>query len=79
MITMRKSLRNSEKSVGYLESDYYIVFINPECHKKHWNALKLMLTIAEAKYIVFYDYEINLMELYPVDKDEFESYNYNPN
>lgn len=38
-----------------------------------------MLTIAEAKYILFYDYEINLMELHAVDKDEFESYNYNPN
>ena len=38
-----------------------------------------MLTIAEAKYIVFYDYEIGLMELHPVDKDEFEAYTYNPN
>lgn len=79
MITMRKWLRNLEKSVGCLESDYYIVFINPESHLKTWNALKLMLTIAEAKYILFYDYEINLMELHAVDKDEFESYNYNPN
>jgi hypothetical protein len=62
-----------------LESDYYIVILNPESHLQTWNALKLVLTIAEAQYIVFYDYDINLMQLHPVSKDEFESYNYNPN
>ena len=62
-----------------ITSDYYIVFINPELHKKAWNALKLLLHIAEAHYVLYHDYEISLMELHPVDEDEFYDYNYNPN
>lgn len=77
---MLKWLRNLEKSEDKLiKSDYYIVFINPDIHKKEWNALKLILNIAEAKYAVFYDREIYVMELHPVDKYEFKSVEYNPN
>jgi len=60
-------------------SDYYIVFMNPHLHKKTWNTVKLVLTLAEVKWAVFYDYEINLMQLHPVTKDEFKEYNYNAN
>lgn len=77
---MRKLLKNSDKSDGFLmESDYYIVIMNPDLHKKTWNNLKLLLTIAEANYIIYYDKEIHLLELHPVTKEEFTLYNYNPN
>lgn len=62
-----------------LKSDYYLVFINPNLHKKDWNALKLLLNIAQSNYLVFYDTEIKLMQLYPIDKNEYKYYNYNPN
>lgn len=77
---MRKLSRSWDKSEGCsMESDYYIVLLNPESHKKTWNALKLVLTIAEAEYVVFYDYELDFMHLYPITKDEFKYYSYNPN
>lgn len=62
-----------------LRSDYYIVFMNPHLHKKTWNTMRLILTVAEVKWAVFYDYEITLMQLHPVTKHEFKEYNYNAN
>lgn len=62
-----------------MESDYYMVLFNPEKHRKRWNELKLMLTIAEANYVVFYDHEINLIQLHQLSKDEFNTYNYSLN
>ena len=62
-----------------VESDYYIVIMNPNIHRKTWNALKLLLTIAESKYAIYYDEEITTLELHPVSKEEFTLYNYNPN
>jgi hypothetical protein len=62
-----------------LKSDYYLVFINPDLHKKDWNTLKLLLTIAQANYLVFHDTEIEVMQLHPVDKHEYKYYQYNPN
>jgi hypothetical protein len=53
--------------------------MNPHLHRKTWNTIKLVFTVAEIKYIIFYDYEIELMELHPVSKDEYKDYNYNPN
>ena len=62
-----------------LTSDYYIVFMNPSKHKQEWNALKLIMKVAEINYCVFIDYKLYAMEIYPVEKHEYESYKYNPN
>jgi len=63
----------------YLQSDYYIVFMNPTKHKSDWNALKLIMQVTEINYCVFIDYKLYAMEIHPVEKHEFESYKYNPN
>jgi hypothetical protein len=77
---MKKLLKNWNQSEGCLmESEYYIVFMNPHLHKKTWNTIRLVLTVAEIKYILFYDYDIQLMELHPVSKHEFRDFNYNAN
>ena len=77
---MLKWSRNLEKSEDKLiKSDYYIVFINPNIHKKGWNTLRLILEIAQAQYLVFHDYDIEIIELHPVEKNEFKSVQYNPN
>jgi len=62
-----------------VESDYYIVIMNPNIHRKTWNAIKLLLTIAESQYAIYYDEEIITLELHPVSKEEFTLYDYNPN
>ena len=62
-----------------LTSDYYIVFMNPSKHKSDWNALRLIMKVAEINYCVFIDYKIYAMEIHAVTKDEFETYKYNPN
>ena len=72
--------KNLKKSgVSSIQSEYYLVFINPKLHKKTWNTLRLILEIAESKYLVFHDKDINVMQLHPVDKDEYNSMYYNPN
>ena len=77
---MLKWSRNLEKSEGKsIKSDYYVVFINPNIHRKGWNTLRLILEIAQAQYLVFYDYDIEIIELHPVEKNEFKSVQYNPN
>ena len=62
-----------------LSSDYYIVFMNPTKHKQEWNALRLIMKVAEINYCVFIDYKIYSLEIHAVEKDEFEIYKYNPN
>lgn len=59
--------------------NYYMVIMNPKLHRKTFNAIKLFLEVAEAKYVIFHDYETDRMELHELSKDEFKSYNYNPN
>lgn len=56
-----------------------MVIMNPDLHKSSFNAIKLFLEISEAKYVIFHDYETDRMELHELSKDEFKSYNYNPN
>jgi hypothetical protein len=63
----------------YLKSDYYIVFMNPSKHKSEWNALRLIMKVAEINYCVFIDYRLYALEIHAVEKDEFETYKYNPN
>lgn len=63
----------------FLTSDYYIVFMNPEKHKRDWNAIRLIMKVAEINYCLFIDYNINQLELHSVTKDEFKDYYYNPN
>ncbi len=60
-------------------TNYYIVIINPELHLKTWNAVKLMLEVAEAEYTMYYDYDINLIHMEEISKKDFEVYNYSLN
>ena len=69
----------TSKVCTVLTSDYYIVFMNPSKHKQDWNALRLIMKVTEINYCVFLDNEIKVMEIYPVSKDEFRDYYYNPN
>ena len=62
-----------------LNSDYYIVFMNPSKHKSEWNALRLIMKIAEVNYCIFIDYKIYSLEIHPVTKEDFNIYQYNPN
>lgn len=59
--------------------NYYMVIMNPKLHRKTFNAIKLFFEVAEAKYVIYVDEEISKMELHELSKDEFKSYNYNPN
>jgi hypothetical protein len=63
----------------FLTSDYYIVFMNPSKHKHEWNAIRLIMKVAEINYCVFIDYKIEQLEIHAVTKEEFRDYNYNPN
>lgn len=60
-------------------TNYYIVIINPELHLKTWNAIRLMLEVAEAEYTLYYDYDINLIHMEEISKEDFEVYNYSLN
>jgi hypothetical protein len=60
-------------------TNYYIVIINPDIHLKTWNAIKLMLEVAEAGYTMYYDYDINLIHMEEISKEDFEVYNYSLN
>ena len=53
--------------------------MNPEKHKRDWNAIRLIMKVAEINYCLFIDYNINQLELHSVTKDEFKTYQYNPN
>jgi len=62
-----------------LNANYYLVIINPELHRKVWNTLRLTLAIAEAEYILFYDYEIERIHMEEVSYEEYLGYNYSLN
>ena len=62
-----------------LTSDYYIVFMNPSKHKSEWNAMRLIMQVAEVNYCVFIDYKIYYLEIHAVSKEDFKTYQYNPN
>jgi hypothetical protein len=53
--------------------------MNPTKHKQEWNALRLIMKVAEINYCVFIDFKIYSLEMHAVEKDEFEIYKYNPN
>jgi len=78
---MLKNLKDEEKKVSnlYLTSDYYIVFMNPSKHKSDWNALRLIMKVAEINYCIFIDYKIYSLEMHAVSKEDFKTYQYNPN
>ena len=71
--------RTSKVCSVTLKSDYYVVFINPNKHKSDWNALRLIMKVAEINYCVFIDYKIYSLEIHAVTKDEFNTYQYNSN
>lgn len=72
-------LENLETSESNLTTNYYLVIINPELHRKVWNSLKLTLAIAEAEYVLFYDNEINIIHMEEVSYEEYIDYNYSLN
>lgn len=53
--------------------------MNPTKHKQEWNALRLIMKVAEIKYCVFIDYKLYSLEIHAVTKDEFNTYQYNSN
>ena len=53
--------------------------MNPSKHKQDWNALRLIMKVAEINYCVFIDYKLYALEIHAVEKHEFDSYKYNPN
>ena len=63
----------------FLTSDYYIVIMNPNKHKREWNAMRLIMQVSEINYCIFINYEKEFLEFHPVTKDEFKEYYYNPN
>ena len=76
---MRMWLENLETSESNLTTNYYLVIINPELHRKVWNSLKLTLAIAEAEYVLFYDNEINIIYMKEVSYEKYIGYNYSLN
>lgn len=52
--------------------------MNPEKHKKEWNAIRLIMTVSEINYLVFLS-DTSRLEMYPVTQNEFRDYYYNPN
>lgn len=78
---MLKNRKDEERKVSslYLTSDYYIVFMNPSKHKSEWNALRLIMKVAEINYCIFIDYKIYSLEIHAVTKEDFKTYQYNPN
>ena len=78
---MLKNRKDEERKVSslYLTSDYYIVFMNPSKHKIEWNALRLIMKVAEINYCIFIDYKIYSLEIHAVTKEDFKTYQYNPN
>lgn len=62
-----------------VETNYYLVVINPELHRKVWNSLKLTMAIAEAEYVLFYDNTIKTIYMEEVNYEEYKSYNYSLN
>jgi hypothetical protein len=53
--------------------------MNPDKHRKEWNSMRLIMQVTEINYCIFVDYETDFLEFYPVTKDEFNTYKYNPN
>jgi hypothetical protein len=70
-------LKQSNKTK--VETNYYLVVINPELHRQVWNSLKLTMAIAEAEYVLFYDNTIKTIHMEEVNYEEYRSYNYSLN
>ena len=62
-----------------VETNYYLVVINPELHRQVWNTLKLTMVIAEVEWVLFYDNTINTIYMEEVNYKEYRSYNYSLN
>ena len=76
---MFNNLRRRKKVSLTLKGDYYIVFMNPKIHKREWNAIRLIMKVAEINYCIFIDNNIKQLELHAVTKKDFNTYQYNPN
>ena len=76
---MFNNLRRRKKVSLTLKGDYYIIFMNPTLHKKEWNAIRLIMKVAEINYCIFIDNNIKQLELHAVTKEDFNTYQYNPN
>ena len=62
-----------------VETNYYLVVINPELHRQVWNSLRLTMAIAQAEYVLFYDNTIKTIHMEEVNYQEYRSYNYSLN
>jgi hypothetical protein len=62
-----------------VETNYYLVVINPELHRQVWNSLRLTMAIAEAEFVLFYDNTIKTIHMEEVKYEEYRSYNYSLN
>ena len=73
-------LNNLEQLESYLtKSDYYMVVINPQKHVQTWNKIKLLLSIAELKYVLFHDESLEVVKIHPMSQKEYSYYYINPN
>lgn len=69
----------NQKNLEKVITNYYLVIINPNIHRKTWNSIKLLMSIAESDYILFYDNELSIIHMQEITKDEFITYNYSLN
>ena len=70
-------LKQSNKTK--VETNYYLVVINPELHRQVWNSLKLTMAIAEAEYVLFYDNTIKTIHMEEVTYENYLGMNYSLN
>jgi hypothetical protein len=62
-----------------VETNYYLVVINPELHRQVWNSLKLTMAIAEAEYVLFYDNTIKTIHMEEITYENYLGMNYSLN
>ena len=70
-------LKQSNKTK--VETNYYLVVINPELHRQVWNSLKLTMAIAEAEYVLFYDNTIKTIHMEELTYENYLGMNYSLN
>jgi len=62
-----------------VETNYYLVVINPELHRQVWNSLRLTMAIAEAEYVLFYDNTIKTIHMEEITYENYLGMNYSLN
>ena len=70
-------LKQSNKTK--VETNYYLVVINPELHRQVWNTLKLTMVIAEVRWVLFYDDTISTIHMEEITYENYLGMNYSLN